>query len=296
MTDVDVSVLIDSSRPWAEMVRIAQAADEAGAYAVYVPDHFMPNTEDDTIVDGPRLEAWTLLSALSQRTSSCRLGALVLGGTYRHPAVVANMVASLDTSAAGARSRGSARAGRSTSTRRTASTCCRSATGRTGSRRACASWRRCCASRGRPSRAGSSRCTTHPTSPHRCRSGCRCWWPAGGERRTLRTAARYADVWHTWGTPESFAAKSAVLDERCAEIGRDPATVRRASGFFVDDLSDGAATVAPLRGVCDEFVFGDVGAPADELIDAVGRTAIWLRPKRRHGRCALSGCPPWTSA
>ena len=47
-----------------------------------------------------------------------------------------------------------------------------------------------------------------------------------GEQRTLRTAARYADVWHTWGTPESFAAKSAVLDERCAEIDRDPATIR----------------------------------------------------------------------
>ena len=90
-----------------------------------------------------------------------------------------------------------------------------------------------------------------------------------GERRTLRTAGRYADVWHTWGTPASFAAKSRVLDDRCAEAGRDPAAVKRASGFFVHDLSDGAAVVAPWRGVCAEFVFGDVGHPADALIDAV---------------------------
>ena len=90
-----------------------------------------------------------------------------------------------------------------------------------------------------------------------------------GERRTLRTAAKYAEVWHTWGTPESFAAKSAVLDQRCSEVDRDPATIRRATGFFVEDLSDGAATVAPFRDVCDEFVFGDMGAPADNLIGAV---------------------------
>jgi len=91
-----------------------------------------------------------------------------------------------------------------------------------------------------------------------------------GERRTLRTVATYADVWHTWGTPESFAAKSAVLDERCADAGRQPGEIRRATGFFVDDLADGAATVAPFHAVCDEFVFGDVGAPAEDLIEAMG--------------------------
>src|SRR3954454_14080684 len=96
-----VSVLVNSNRPWDEVVRVAQTLDEAGAHAVYVPDHFMPNTEDGSIVDGPRLEAWTMLTALSQLTSSCRLGALVLGGTYRHPAIVANMVASLDTVSGG---------------------------------------------------------------------------------------------------------------------------------------------------------------------------------------------------
>jgi hypothetical protein len=60
-----------------------------------------------------------------------------------------------------------------------------------------------------------------------------------------------------------------VLDERCTEAGRDPASIRRASGYFVEDLSDGAATVAPFEDVCAEFVFGDAGHPADQLIDAV---------------------------
>jgi hypothetical protein len=64
-----------------------------------------------------------------------------------------------------------------------------------------------------------------------------------------------------------------VLDERCAEAGRDPGQIRRASGFFVEDLADGAGTVAAWREVCDEFVFGDVGAPADELVGAL-RSAL----------------------
>ena len=51
-----------------------------------------------------------------------------------------------------------------------------------------------------------------------------------GERRTLRIVARDADIWNGEGDQETFARKSAILDERCAEIGRDPGTVRRTVG------------------------------------------------------------------
>lgn len=269
----DVSVLVSSGRPWAEIERIALAADELGVHAVYIPDHFMPNGPDATPLDGPRLEVWTVLSALAVRTSSCRLGPLVLGGTYRHPAVVANMVASLDHV-----SEGRAIAGLG------------------------AGWQvnehaaygiDLLATKDRSDRFEESvhvvasllrehRTTFHgrffdledaPNQPAPVQERLPVLVAGSGEKRTLRTVARYADVWHTWGTPESFAAKSAVLDERCAEAGRKPSDIRRASGYFVEDLSDGAATVAPFEGVCDEFVFGDVGAPADDLIAAV-RSAL----------------------
>jgi alkanesulfonate monooxygenase SsuD/methylene tetrahydromethanopterin reductase-like flavin-dependent oxidoreductase (luciferase family) len=52
-----------------------------------------------------------------------------------------------------------------------------------------------------------------------------------GERRTLPIVARYGDVWNGEGDPRTFAHKSSVLDERCRDAGRDPATVRRTVGL-----------------------------------------------------------------
>jgi len=269
MTSMDVSILINSNRPWDEVVRIAQAVDDAGAHAVYVPDHFMPNTEDDSIVDGPRLEAWTMLSALSQRTSSCRLGALVLGGTYRHPAVVANMVASLDTLSGG---RAIAGLGAGWQVNEHAAYGIDLMSPRDRSDRFEESVHVVASLLREPRTTFEGRffrLHDAPNQPAPVQERLPVLVAGKGEMRTLRTVAKYADVWHTWGTPESFAAKSGVLDERCAEVGRTPGDIKRASGFFVEDLSDGAATVAPWHGVCEEFVFGDVGRPADELIGAV---------------------------
>jgi alkanesulfonate monooxygenase SsuD/methylene tetrahydromethanopterin reductase-like flavin-dependent oxidoreductase (luciferase family) len=266
---VDISILIGSGRPWDEIVRIAQTIDQAGAYAVYIPDHFMPNTPDGTIVDGARLEAWTLLSALSQQTSSCRLGPLVLGGTYRHPAVVANMVAALDHVSGG---RAIAGLGAGWQVNEHAAYGIDRLSVRDRSDRFEESVR-VVASLLREARTtfDGRNFSLHdaPNQPAPVQDRLPVLVAGGGERRTLRTVATYADVWHTWGTPESFAAKGSVLDERCAEVGRDPASIRRASGYFVEDLSDGAATVAPFDGVCEEFVFGDTGRPADDLIAAV---------------------------
>src|SRR4051794_41236409 len=56
----------------------------------------MGHTDDDAVSDEPMLECLTLLGALAPLTSRARLGPMVLGGTYRHPAVVANQVTALD--------------------------------------------------------------------------------------------------------------------------------------------------------------------------------------------------------
>ena len=208
----------------------------------------MPNTEDDSIVDGPRLEAWTLLSALSQQTSSCRLGALVLGGTYRHPAVVANMVAALDHVSGG---RAIAGLGAGWQVNEHAAYGIDLLSVRDRSDRFEETVHVVASLLREPRTTFDGRffpLHDAPNQPAPVQERLPVLVAGKGERRTLRTAARYADVWHTWGTPESFAAKSAVLDERCAEVGRDPASIRRASGFFVEDLSDGAATVAPFAG------------------------------------------------
>ena len=47
----------------------------------------------------------------------------------------------------------------------------------------------------------------------------------GGEQVTLRLAAKYADEWNTWGTPETLKHKIEVLNQHCEEVGRVPGTV-----------------------------------------------------------------------
>ena len=55
----------------------------------------------------------------------------------------------------------------------------------------------------------------------------------GGEKKTLRIVAQYADMWNVFGTPETVAHKDAVLREHCATIGRDESTIERTLGCKV---------------------------------------------------------------
>ena len=71
------------------------------------------------------------------------------------------------------------------------------------------------------------------------------WIGGSGRQRTLRITARYADVWNAaGGTPDEVAEVSAVLDQRCAEIGRDPAQIRRSVQIRVAAADDGLLELA----------------------------------------------------
>ena len=76
------------------MLAVWQAADDIDVYeSGWTFDHFYPIFSDST---GPCLEGWATLTALAQATKRLRLGTLVTGIHYRHPAVLANMAAALD--------------------------------------------------------------------------------------------------------------------------------------------------------------------------------------------------------
>jgi alkanesulfonate monooxygenase SsuD/methylene tetrahydromethanopterin reductase-like flavin-dependent oxidoreductase (luciferase family) len=65
----------------------------------------------------------------------------------------------------------------------------------------------------------------------------------GGEKKTLRHTAKYADIWHGFGNPEVAAHKGKVLDEWCSQIGRDPAEIERSFGvgeYSPKEFADGA--------------------------------------------------------
>ena len=79
---------------WPEYLAIWQAADEFEVFeSAWNWDHFYPLAPP---YDGPNLEGWTMLAALAQATTRIRLGAMVNGMHHRHPAVTANMAATLD--------------------------------------------------------------------------------------------------------------------------------------------------------------------------------------------------------
>src|ERR1700716_3277296 len=79
---------------WADMLEVWTAADDIDIFeSAWLFDHFYPIFSDPT---GPCLEGWITLTALAQATQRLRLGTLVTGIHYRHPAVLANMAAALD--------------------------------------------------------------------------------------------------------------------------------------------------------------------------------------------------------
>ncbi len=79
---------------WAAMVDVWRAADDIELFeSAWNFDHFYPIFSDST---GPCMEAWTMLGAMAAVTSRIRIGCQVTGMVYRHPAVLANMAASVD--------------------------------------------------------------------------------------------------------------------------------------------------------------------------------------------------------
>ena len=88
------------------------------------------------------------------------------------------------------------------------------------------------------------------------------WVGGSGEKVTLRYVAEHADVWNAGGTDVATAQrKSAILDEHCAAVGRDPAAIRRSAAPQLD-RDDPARTVAEI---------GDyVGAGFTEIVLSVG--------------------------
>jgi F420-dependent oxidoreductase-like protein len=224
------------------VVELAQAAEGAGFDLVTVMDHFYqipivaPETE-------PMLEAYATLAALAQVTRRVRLGTLVSGVTYRNPALLAKMVTTLDTISHGRAVFGIGAAwndaehlgygfefppiGQRMD--------------RLGEALAIA---KRMFTEERPSYSGSYyRIERALNVPRPLQAGGpKILVGGGGEQRTLRMAAEYADLTHWFvPTPEEFTRKLGVLETYCRAIGRDPAAIVKTIGAPVWLVPDATA-------------------------------------------------------
>ena len=204
---------------------LATTAETSGFDSLWVMDHFfqLPPLGGP---DEPMLEAYTLLGALAARTRRIQLGTLVTGVTYRNPGILAKIVTTLDVISRGRAILGIGGAWYDVEHRglgvdypsdgvrldmlTEAVQICRSMfTGDDVS------------FDGDHYRLDHARNLPRPVQP----GGPKILIGGGGEKRTLRLVALYADKCNVTGEVDTLARKIEVLHRHCAEVGRDPAEI-----------------------------------------------------------------------
>lgn len=231
------------SQSYGDVLDLATHVERTGWDGFWYADHFMPNAEDTST---PWPEAWMTLAAVGATVPRLRIGTLVAGNTYRHPAVLAKMAATLDHITGGRVVLGLGAGWQENEHKqygipfftmperlRRLDEACRVIKALYGSEKADFA--------GRYYRLDNASLEPKPVqSPMPLLIG------GGGERVTLKITARYADEWNVWGTPETLRHKMQILDGHCAAIGRDPKSIKR-SAVALLFMNDDPAFIARMR-------------------------------------------------
>ena len=236
------SVWPGTQQAWPDILEVARHAELSGWDRIYVADHFMSN---DDAADGAMLECWSVVTALAAAVPRVGIGTLVCGNTYRHPAVLANQAATADVISGGRVILGLGAGWQVNEHEKYGIDLFDLRTRMDRFEEACQVVRALrdddrATFEGEHYRLTDAPMTPKPEGPLPLLIG------GGGEKRTLRIAARYADEWNVWSVPELLAHKVSVLERHCDEVGRDPAEIQRSTQallFLVDD----EARAADLR-------------------------------------------------
>jgi F420-dependent oxidoreductase-like protein len=235
---------------WADLSAVWQVADEIDFYeSGWTFDHFYPIFSDPK---GPCLEGWVTTTALAQATRRLRVSVLVTGMPYRHPAVLANMAATLDVVSNGRLELGIGAGWNLEEATAYGIDLHASLTDRFDAfDEGCAAivgllTRETTTLAGRFVQLREARCEPKPVQrPHPpiCIGGT-------GERRTLRSVARFAQHWNFPGADvAAFRHKLDVLRKHCADLGRDPAEVVTSTHLRLPENGD----TGPLVEQAEQF-------------------------------------------
>jgi probable F420-dependent oxidoreductase len=199
-------------------------AEDAGADIVFNWDHFYPLSGDS---NGKQLECWTMLGAWAEQTERVEIGALVTGGGYRNPDLLADMARTIDNISGGRLILGIGGGWFEKDYTEY------------GYEFGTAGSRLNLLGQYLPRIARRlERLNPPPIRPIPVLIG------GGGERKTLRYVARHASIWHVFGSIDTLRRKTAVLAEHCAAIGRDPAEIEHSTAAHRDGPSAADPIVA----------------------------------------------------
>ena len=249
---------------------LAGAAEDAGFSLVTVMDHFYQIVGVGPETD-PMLEAYSTLGALSQRTSRVRLGALVTGVTYRNPALLAKTVTTLDVLSGGRAILGigaawneDEHAGYGFEFPRVGERMDRLDEALTIAKAMFTEDR--ASFEGKYARIREALNVPKPVQP----GGPPILVGGGGEQRTLKIAAKHADMTHWFPLGfEVLRHKTEVLERHCEEIGRDPSTIERTMAAPVIVAANDAERTAFLERIPEERrPYVNIGTP-EQMADAL---------------------------
>jgi alkanesulfonate monooxygenase SsuD/methylene tetrahydromethanopterin reductase-like flavin-dependent oxidoreductase (luciferase family) len=175
-----------------------------------------------------------------------RIGPLVAGNTYRHPAVVANMAATIDHMSGGRLVLGLG-AGWQENEHRAYGLEYYTVGERLRRLEEACQVIKALFNEPRANFQGRFyRLEDAPMEPKPVQKPLPLMIGGGGEKVTLRITARYADEWNVWGDVDRLRQKMGVLDGHCENVGRDPRAIQRSAAVLVY-LSDDPAVVKRIR-------------------------------------------------
>jgi F420-dependent oxidoreductase-like protein len=259
----------NANQPFEDVLDGAQHAERTGWDGVYFADHFMVSSMLGAPELTPTLECATVVTALAALVPRLRIGSLVFGNTYRHPAVLANMAATADRVSGGRFVLGVG-AGWQENEHQQYGIALPPPRERLDRLEEALQVLLGLLRQPRTTFAGRHyQLTDAVCEPKPVQRPMPILIGGSGEKRTLRIVARYADVWNSWGHPEVIAHKSSVLDGYCEEVGRDPASIERSAqaGILLDADPDevaARAATSPLP---------VIGGTPSQLVDIMARYA-----------------------
>ena len=232
-------------------------AEDLGVDSIWNWDHFFPL---DGNPEGGHFEGWTLLTAMAMLTQRAQIGCLVTCNTYRNPALLSNMAKTIDHISNGRLILGIG-----------------------------AGWfERDYREFGYDFATGGSRLAALQESlqiiqhrwkvdePKPLRNPIPILIGGGGEKKTLRITAQYANMWHGFGDPKTYSHKIEVLNGWCAEIGRNPDEIEHTAN--APRTAAAAEFDAYIKAGATHFILG-MGEPWD--FTTVSRLVKWRDERQR---------------